>query len=233
VEDPETRLATIPQVSSAGGCRGARAPCTNKLIHEFAGAHHPPPPPPWTRHSRAGPPSTTPPASRGGQTRGRRRGATCDDPAGIERWGVPGGSRPLHNQTASLTRPEREEAPRELWLAPPPSRGSSDHRWDDPLPGRPQPGQAKDLAILRSGRAAPTPKHRPLPSDRWTENGVPAQRPSLTLGRIGLASHPPPKRRLQTPPRTRSVNRLPDPPGHAVSSPSVVRMCRPRSSTLR
>jgi hypothetical protein len=26
----------IPKGSSAGGCRGARAPCTIKLVHEFA-----------------------------------------------------------------------------------------------------------------------------------------------------------------------------------------------------
>jgi hypothetical protein len=32
VEDPETRPATIPQGSSAGGCRGARAPCTITLL---------------------------------------------------------------------------------------------------------------------------------------------------------------------------------------------------------
>lgn len=47
--------------------------------------------------------------------------------------------------------------------------------------------------------------------------------PSLSPGRKGLVSRPPPKRRLQTRPRTRLVNQLPDPPRCAVSSPSVVR----------
>jgi hypothetical protein len=110
VEDPEARPAMIPKGSSAGGCRGARAPCTIKLVHEFA-----PLTAPLARATGSGGPPRRPPAE-GGQTRGRPRDATCDDPERIERWGVPGGSRPLHDQISRRSAAQRVSSLRlERW----------------------------------------------------------------------------------------------------------------------
>ena len=139
---------------------------------------------------------------------------------------MPGGSRPLHDQAARRS-PEGVLA----------CAATLSGLFRPPV-GRPVSGPAAagadegpcDPSQWAGGPDAEAPAPPVRPMDRV---GVLARRPSLTLGRIGLASHPPPKRRLQTPPRTRLVNRFPDPPGYAVSSPSVVRMRRPRSSTLR
>ena len=116
---------------------------------------------------------------------------------------------------------DTEEAPRELWLAPPPSRGSSCPRCTDPFPDRSQPGLRGHFRTLVSTvgfvAEAPARAARPVGSSPETQ---PGGRLSRTRSE-GRASPPPPKQRLQTQPRTRLVNRSPDPPGRTVSGPSV------------
>jgi hypothetical protein len=127
--------------------------------------------------------------------------------------GVQGGRPPAQlNRGVVPPHSQNEETPRELWLAPPPSRGSSALRCGDSLPSRTQPGRAKDLAIPHV-TAGPDTEAPSVPSDRWAGSGVPTRRPSLSYQpQRPFASHPPPKRKLQTPPRTRLVRRFPDPP---------------------
>jgi hypothetical protein len=76
-------------------------------------------------------------------------------------------------------------------------------------------------SALAAGVSTEVPIRSAGPLDR---RRVPTRRPSLCVDHIGRASRPPPKRRLQTPPRTRLVNQFPSSPGPAVSSEPVVRI---------
>jgi hypothetical protein len=117
----------------------------------------------------------------------------------------------------------REEAPRKLWLAPPPSRGSPSHRCRDPSPGRLQPRRARNLATphVTAGfvAEAPTRSARPLDRERNSKPEGPHSRPRLK----GRCVSTPAEAKASDAPRTRMVHRFPDPPGSVVSDPSVVR----------